>query len=279
MGNYYCLMAGLPDISFDEIETDLTVNELKNELEDILSEKDKKLMFYFFLKYDCMNIVRLLKNPDAEINPNGNYSLEQYQDLLKSACEMNFNVHRYPVFMSVYVREFVYNKEKIGYFPEDAMSFEYYKYCMSCSNKMISDWFRFNFNLTNILTAMIARKNGWNVSDYILGNNEVSEMIRNNNTKDFNLITEYDYVVDLMKIVDCEDPVEKEKKIDAFKWLWLDERIAFNIFSIEAVFAYMCKLEMLERWNKLDIEIGCEAFKRIIDNLRSEVRVPEEFKK
>lgn len=272
-------MAGLPDISFDEIETDLTVNELKNELEDILSEKDKKLMFYFFLKYDCMNIVRLLKNPDAEINPNGNYSLEQYQDLLKSACEMNFNVHRYPVFMSVYVREFVYNKEKIGYFPEDAMSFEYYKYCMSCSNKMISDWFRFNFNLTNILTAMIARKNGWNVSDYILGNNEVSEMIRNNNTKDFNLITEYDYVVDLMKIVDCEDPVEKEKKIDAFKWLWLDERIAFNIFSIEAVFAYMCKLEMLERWNKLDIEIGCEAFKRIIDNLRSEVRVPEEFKK
>lgn len=92
-------------------------------------------------------------------------------------------------------------------------------------------------------------------------------------------MTEYDYVVDLMKIVDCENPVEKEKKIDYFKWIWLEEQSDFNIFSIEAVFAYMCKLEILERWNKLDVETGREAFKRIIDNLRNEVRVPEEFKK
>lgn len=279
MGNYYCLMAGLPDISFDEVKTTLTVNDFKNELESILSEKDKKLMFYFFLKFDCMNVVKLLKNPDAEISPNGNFSLEQYQDLIKSANEMNFNVHRYPEFLSVYARGFRYNKDKVDFFPEDAMYLEYYKYSMQCPNRMISKWFQLNFDMTNILTAMIARKNGWNVSDYILGNNEICEMIRNNNTKDFNLMTEYDYVVDLMKIVDCENPVEKEKKIDYFKWIWLEEQSDFNIFSIEAVFAYMCKLEILERWNKLDVETGREAFKRIIDNLRNEVRVPEEFKK
>ena len=131
---------------------------------------------------------------------------------------------------------------------------------------------------TNILTAMIARKNGWNVADYIQGDTEVNEMIRTNSSRDFDLSLEYDYVKDLMKIVDEEDPVQKERYIDAFKWVWLDEQTFFNPFSIEAVFAYLCKLEMLQRWERLDPEQGKATFERIIDELRGEARVPAEFK-
>lgn len=279
MGSYYCLMAGLPDISLDDTKAACSVADFKTELEEILSPSDKKLLSYFYLKYDCTNLVKLLKDSESEISPLGNYSQEQYQDLMVSAREMNFNVHRFPAFMSIFAREYSYNKDKEGYFPEDALALEYYKYAMKCSNRMIAEWFQLNFNITNILTALIARKNGWNVSDYILGNNNVTEMIRDNNTKDFNLSYEYDYVSDLMKIVDCEDPVEKEKRIDAFKWVWLDEQTFFDGFSIEAVFAYLCKLEMLERWSKLDVETGRETFRQIIENLRGEARVPEEFKK
>lgn len=279
MGSYYCLMAGLPDISLDDTKAACSVADFKTELEEILSLSDKKLLSYFYLKYDCTNLVKLLKDSESEISPLGNYSQEQYKDLMVSAREMNFNVHRFPAFMSIFAREYSYNKDKEGYFPEDALALEYYKYAMKCSNRMIAEWFQLNFNITNILTALIARKNGWNVSDYILGNNNVTEMIRDNNTKDFNLSYEYDYVSDLMKIVDCEDPVEKEKRIDAFKWVWLDEQTFFDGFSIEAVFAYLCKLEMLERWSKLDVETGRETFRQIIENLRGEARVPEEFKK
>lgn len=279
MGSYYCLMAGLPDISLDDTKAACSVADFKAELEETLSDSDKKLLSYFYLKYDCTNLVKLLKGGEVEISPLGNYSAEQYQDLMVSAREMNFNVHRFPSFMSIFAREFSYNKDKEGYFPEDALALEYYKYAMKCPNRMIAEWFQLNFNITNILTALIARKNGWNVADYIVGNNNVTEMIRDNNTKDFNLSHEYDYVSDLMKIVDCEDPVEKEKRIDAFKWVWLDEQTFFDVFSIEAVFAYICKLEMLERWSKLDVETGRETFRQIIENLRGEARVPEEFKK
>jgi hypothetical protein len=104
-------------------------------------------------------------------------------------------------------------------------------------------------------------------------------MIRENKTKDFDLTHEFDYVKSLVKIVDEEDPVKKEKMIDAFKWLWLDEKTFFNPFSLEAVYAYLCKLEMQYRWAKLDPETGKETFKQIIDNLRGEARVPEEFLK
>ena len=43
------------------------------------------------------------------------------------------------------------------------------------------------------------------------------------------------------------------------------------------MFAYLCKLEMQERWEKLDPDKGKEAFQGIIDDLRGEVKVPDEF--
>ena len=278
MGNYYCLIAGLPDISIDS-RLEVTIDSLREECEQVLSDSDRKLIFYFFLKFDCLNLVALLKDPDATLRWRGNYTMEQYVDMITSAREMNFNVHRYPAFMSMFARDYQYNKDKDGFFPEDAIMLDYYTYAMGCPNAMIAEWYKFNFNITNILTAMIARKNGWNVADFILGDNEINEMIRTANSKDFDLSHEFDYVTDLMKIVDCENPVMKEKQIDAFRWLWLDDHTFFNIFSIDAVFAYFCKLEMLERWEKLDVEQGRETFRQIIENLRGEAKVPEEFRK
>lgn len=270
------MMAGLPDITL-ESKLDVSIPDLREEIDANFSDRDKKLIFYFFLENDCKNLVKLLKNPEAEINPNSNYSMEQYRDMITSAREMNFNVHRYPAFMSEFARNFNYNKDTEGYYPEDEIQLAFYEYAMQCPDKMISDWYKLNLDINNILTAMIARKNGWNVSDFIKGDNEVTEMIRTNTTKDFDLSAEYDYVKDLMVIVDCEDPVEKEKKIDAFKWLWLEDQTFFNIFSVDAVFAYLCKLNMLERWDKLDVEKGQATFRQIIEDLRGEAKVPEEF--
>ena len=278
MGNYYCLMAGLPDITLENTKQEVSMPDLREELEAVLSEKDKKVLYYFFLQKDCTNLVRLLKNPKAEIDDYGNLGMEQYVDLMTSAREMNFNVHRYPAFMSIFAREYAYNKDKEGYFPEEDMLYKFYQYAIeTCPNKMVRQWYKLNLDITNILTAMLARSQGWSVGDFIKGEGEVQEMIRENKTKDFNLGLEFDYIPQLMKIVDEEDPVRKEKMIDAFKWVWLDERTFFEPFSMEAVFAYLCKLQMLERWAKLDVEQGKETFRKIIDDLRGEAKVPEEF--
>ena len=121
MGNYYCLMAGVPDIALEDARGAQPVLAFKEELAEQLTEADKKLMYYLYLRYDCLNLVKLLKNPNAEINPVGNYTREQYEDLINSAREMNFNVHRFPQFLSIFAREYQYNKDKVGYFPEDVI--------------------------------------------------------------------------------------------------------------------------------------------------------------
>jgi len=279
MANYYCMIAGLPDIDLKDTKPGFSLEEMREQCEEQLTFQDKKLLFYFFLRFDCVNLVKLLKNPEAEIDQWGNFSLEQLRDLITSATELNFNVHRYPAFMSIFAREYAFNKDKAGYFPEDEMAYQFLDYAIkTCPNRMMRRWYKLNLDITNILTAMLARSQGWSVGDFIKGEGEVQEMIRENKTKDFNLGLEFDYIPQLMKIVDEKDPVRKEKMIDAFKWIWLDERTFFEPFDMAAVFAYLCKLEMQERWAKLDVEQGKETFQKIIDDLRSEAQVPEEFK-
>lgn len=278
MANYYCMIAGLPDIDLQDAKPGMTVEQMREQCGEQLTSQDKKLLFYFFLHFDCINLVKLLKNPEANIDQWGNFTLEQLQDLITSATELNFNVHRFPAFMSVFAREYAFNKGKADYFPEDEIAFQFLNYAIrTCPNRMMRRWYKLNLDITNILTAMLARTQGWSVGDFVKGEGEVQEMIRENKTKDFNLTHELEYIPQLMKIVEEDDPVRKEKMIDAFKWVWLDERTFFEPFSMEAVFAYLCKLQMQERWAKLDVEQGKETFQRIIDNLRGEARVPDEF--
>lgn len=279
MANYYCLMAGVPDITItNAADSGITLDSFREQSEEVLTDADQKLIYYFHLKQDCYNLVALLENPAAELTRLGNFSSEQLVDLITSAETMNYNVHRYPVFMSEFARAYKNNIAQEGFFAKDQLLYNFYQFAAKCPNEVIRQWYALELTLTNILTAFIARKQGWNVGAFIMGNNEVTEMIRMSNARDFDLGLEYDFIPELMKIVETEDPVEKEKNIDAFKWHWLDENIS-DIFSIEAVFAYYCKMEMMQRWEDLDVETGKETFRQIIENLRSEAKVPDEFKR
>lgn len=278
MSNYYCLMTGVPSISLDT-PCAITYAEFREQCEETLTAADKKLLSYSYLRQDCLNLVSLLRNPEAELALLGNYSETQLKELIEKAEDPEVKAAEgFPKFLFDYIRNsYLPNSENPSYFADDAIMLAYYESAMKCKNPMIADWFKLNFNLSNILTALIARKNGWNVADYIQGGGEINEMIKTNKSKDFDLTREYDFVAEIMKIVDTDDPVEKEKKIDAFKWLWLDEMTFSEFFGIEAVFAYLCKLEMQNRWEMLDPEKGKETFTQIIENLRSEAQVPAEF--
>lgn len=280
MANYYCLIAGLPEIDFSDSHPGYSMDELVEQLHESLTPWDARLMAnFFFLQRDCKNLVGYLKDPEAELMYQGAYTREQYKDLVKSAEEMNFNVHRYPSFLSIFAREWAFNKDKKGYFPEDEILYLFYKYAIdNCSNKFVREWYQMNMDINNILTAILARKYGWNIADYIKGEGEVQEKLREENTPDFGLSREMDYMKELIQIADQDDPVKKEKMIDALKWLWLDDNTFFEPFGIESVFAYMCKLEMQYRWANLDVEKGKESFEQIIENLRGEARVPDAYK-
>ena len=88
MSNYYYLVAGLPSVSLDDGKLSYTVENFKSELYPSLSDKDKKLIDLFYLKFDNINLLKLLKDKDSGIDERGNFSAEELLLLIEAAREM-----------------------------------------------------------------------------------------------------------------------------------------------------------------------------------------------
>lgn len=62
------------------------------------------------------------------------------------------------------------------------------------------------------------------------------------------------------------------------KWNWLDNNSFFNYFSIEKLFSFIIKIEIVERWITLDKEKGQRLFRALIESLKQDVEIPAEYR-
>ena len=284
MSKYYCFVTGLPAMRLADAQPPKTVLQLKEELATTLTAGDARRMEAYFMRFDCENVVALLEDGDSPaFDPRGNYSREELEEMVCSARESERNDKRWPAFVQDFVRKVngqgsTVNGQGSTAFAKDILMATYYAWAATSRDGMMAEWYALNMNILNILTALIARRQGWNIAYYIQGDNAVTESIlKNQGSQDFGLGTEYDYVRELMVAAEAEDPVEKERLIDALKWHWLEEHTFFEPFDLDAVFSYVARTELLERWARLDVEQGKERFTQIIENLRGEAKVPEEY--
>ena len=276
--NYYCYIAGLPDIQIDNAKSIPAQEEILDELKQILSKGDMALLDLLRLKYDNDNLLKFLANRDAELNPLGKLTSQDWAELIELIDNSD---ERNPVRdarLLKYVLEFYttirneQSEEKID-FAEDFLAALYYKYGMQCKNKFVADWFEFNLNINNILTALTCRKYGWDIKSAIVGDNVVAETIRNSvSARDFNLKAEIDYFDALVSISETANLLDREHRIDALKWNWLEENTFFSSFSIEKVLSFWLRCELMHRWDNLSMEEGAEIFRQMINNLKKDVK-------
>lgn len=230
--NYYYFIAGMPDISQSNSKSIPDLKILREELQEELSSGDFKL---FSLIADGIE----------------NADVKQYVSRWEIDPETEETIE----------------------LSEEQRATLYYEYGMKSRNKFVREWFEFNLNVNNILTAIICRNNGWDIRKAVVGNNSVAEYIRENSTvRDFNLKAILDYYPTLQQIIDTENLMEREQKIDALKWQWLEDNSFFNFFGIEKIISFYIRCSLLERWNILTIEEGERIFREIIDNLKKDVK-------
>ncbi|MCD7711533.1 MAG: DUF2764 domain-containing protein [Firmicutes bacterium] len=286
MSKYYYLVAGLPNIALDDSKLTYTITDFRRELDGVLSAEDKRLIDLFFLKFDNQNLLTQLAWPDREGDMRGSITNEELQDLIKIVREddtlpANSLIPPYFVdFLRLYSGSDNQEETLSTISWEDRLATLYYAYAMKNSNEFVASWFEFNLNINNILTAYTCRKYGLDKADYIIGDNEIAEAIRTSNARDFGLGDTLDYLPALQRIAEESNLMVREKKIDLLKWEWLEENTFFKPFDIESVFAYLLKLEMIERWLTLDSTTGEETFRRIVGAMKKgSQNILEEFKR
>ena len=279
MTNYYCLVTGLPELSLEDGKLSYTVANFKTEIYPELSKSDKKLIDLFYLKFDNQNLLALLKDKEAVVDTSlGNFSAEELLDVIASFKEETAPDKKFPSYFYEFAELYLNTPEEERFGLEDKLHGFYYHYAMKCGNKFVSEWFELNLNVNNILAAMAARKYKMDVTKVSVGTNMVAEALRTSNARDFGLADDLEYFEQLTRINDTVDLVEREKKIDLLKWNWMDDNTFFNYFTIERIFVFLMKLEMIERWVSLDKEKGNEMFRKLIDQLKDEVQIPQEFR-
>ena len=276
--NYYCYIAGMPDIQIDNAKSIPAQEEVLDELKQILSKDDMALLDLLRLRYDNANLLKFLANRDAELNPLGKLTSQDWAELIELIDNSDERNPARDSRLLKYVLEFYttirneQSEEKID-FAEDFLAALYYKYGMQCKNKFVADWFEFNLNINNILTALTCRKYGWDIKSAIVGDNVVAETIRNSVTaRDFNLKTEIDYFDAIVSISETANLLDREHRIDALKWNWLEENTFFSSFSIEKVLSFWLRCELMHRWDNLSMEEGAEIFRQMINDLKKDVK-------
>ena len=280
MAEYYCLMAGAPDLSLEQRPAPISPQQFREQWQEVADARDRGVLAYLFLRQDCLNMAVLLEQPDAEPHALGCYSTAQLRELIREAQTVNENTPPFPPILYELARQYPLRAQQPDYHPKDHALSLYYQYAIAhCPNGVMKAWFELNLNITNILTALIAKSMGWNPANYIQGGeNELSEQLLTSTAKDFALPPLYDYAAQVLRIAEETDPTRKEQLIDALRWQWLDDNALSDEFAIEAVFAYLCKLDMLQRWELLDPQQGKETFTRLIEQLRQGAQVPAEFR-
>ena len=276
---YYYLVAGLPELTLEDSKLSYTVADFKAELYPDLSDEDRRLIDLFYLKFDNANVLKLLKDKDAAIDPRGNYSAEELAEFISSLKEGDEIADAvFPSYLSTFISEYFNVTAEDDFLHEDRLAALYYEYAMKCKNKFVSSWFAYNLTMNNILVALTARKFKMDIAPLIVGDTEVCEALRTSGARDFGLTGEVDFLDQLVKISETEELVEREKKIDQLRWNWMEEATFFNYFTVERLFVFLLQLEMIERWISLDKEKGNQLFRSIIATLKDEVQIPAEFR-
>ena len=278
---YYYLISGFPDIQLDDTQDVPSMETLKAMLEEQLAKSDMRLLNLIYAQYDNKNLLKYLKNKEAELDSLGVLKANDWEDLTNLMDEEDEYYNKVKdKRLTPYVKQFYnsYRDEKFSFetvSEEDYLSALYYEYAMQAKNKFLHDWFEFNLNVNNLLTAIACRKYGFEVQKYIVGDNEVAEILRKSNARDFGLTGVLDGFEEVMRISEEPNLLTREKMIDELKWSWLDEHTFFEYFTIERVLSFVLKCQLINRWEPLTQEKGTEVFRRLINTLKEEVKFEE----
>ena len=262
MSNYYCLVAGLPDIAFDGSKSAYTVERFK--------AQDAVCVDLFFLERDNVNILNILRNgDDADIKLYGCYSRERLEEIISSAKNGDTPIKGVPSYIYRFFEYYVANEGNTNVIWEDVISAFYYDYATKCSNGFIAEWFTFNRNVNNILVAFAARKYKMNIADAVIGDGEVADALRTSGARDFGLSGALDYFESIQRLNDNDRLQERERQLDDIRWKWLEDNSVFNYFTVERLFVFLLKLSIVERWAKLDADKGMQRYNEMIAELKS----------
>lgn len=270
-GNYYCLIAGLPEITPDDKKLSLSVQELRTYLNDYLTKEEIETINLFFYPNDNAQLIRLLQKQEADPSLQTVFTASQLEDEISD-----------PMFVPSYMKEYLLDlqkedREAANRLPEVELSERYWNFMLSQKNKLVRKYSEFSLNLKNLITALNCRKYHLEIEKEVIGDSYFTEQLKTSRAKDFELSDEYPYVDKMLALFEKDNTAEREYKIDMLYWEFLDEMTEHKYFTFDNIIAFTLKLMILERWSKMTTEQGKTIFRELLERFKNEFQFAKEF--
>ncbi len=265
---YFYLIAGLPNLTLQDTHLPFSAKTFLEELKNKIDKEDFKLLCMLYYARDNRNLLHILFNKNDMMQPEGCYSLQE----LKKGMERNFLLPRY---MNDFIAAFKENKNRFNEAEWEAKLTEaYFKEAIKSENEFLNQWMEFELNLKNLLLVLSNRKKSLQFSEIILEANEIAALMKENPAADFSTERTIDFMNQAVKIIETENLIERERKIDSLRWKKLEEMTFFNYFTVEAILSFIIKLMILERWAMLKQETGKDFLPSMLNAFTEKIKMP-----
>ncbi len=294
MAKYYAIISGLPNIGVEDRKLPFSSRSFLGDLEESLSTSDRKLFNLLLWEDDHKFFLDYLEDSEKVQEQEEKPKFFSYDELalVIDAIKQNTRMPKntLPPYFIPFIQEFFIereeeeNEEEDKVWPthlEDKLSAFYYEYVLRAGNSFIKEWSRLNLNIKNVFAAFTSRKLGWDPKEYIVGESDVEQKLRNSNASNFGIEEEdIEYFSTLVSIQAEADITKRERLLDVLKWNWLEEVVFDKVFEVETLLAYFLKIRIIERWTDLNEKKGEERFRAIVAELKQQSnRSLNEFKK
>jgi hypothetical protein len=276
--NYYCLVAGLPDLIPDDKKLPYSSVDLRDYLKEELHPADFRLVRLFYLPFDHDNLLNLLYEPEFDWDDRGNYAREVMEQFVDKKQHELMDISGFPPYLVEFMESYF---EKDEEFPkEKAIHFlteEWYNWLRKSGNSFMALFADYKQAMGNIMLALNGRKHDIPFEKALIGDNEVTQALKKSRSRDFGLSTEVNDIENIIQIFEIDNLLDRELRIDNHLWKFLDETTFFDYFTIEKILAFVQKVFVVERWFELDKEKGQQIFNQLLEELQSNFEFPEEF--
>ncbi len=280
---YYYLVAGLPNITFDDSKLPKTPAELMTEAANHLSDKDYAFLRALFIPVDLDNLINILFQNEAEYDERGLIEKERWIEIIESIKKQR-NDYDYqgiadlPGFIEEHIRQFLDSEDELPPFTwEHSITTAFYQWASAEENRFLKKWFAFNCDLKNIIIALNGKRFDFKYDNQLIGDNEIVEKLTKSSASDFGLGKQFPLFEVILRVFEVKDILDRERGYDALRWKWIDEQTFFDYFTVDKVLGYMCKLMILARWMALDPATGRDIFHDTLSELENSFAIPEEF--
>lgn len=142
-------------------------------------------------------------------------------------------------------------------FVAEKLDSEFYRRALCSGDEFIREYFSYDLDLRNTrveyLNEALGRPDG---KDILVLDPEAEPR-------------EFEGRAQVMAVLKGSDILARERGLDDLMWSRIDDIVGLQVFTLDAILGFTAKLQIIDRWLRLDPETGRVLFRRLADEIRN----------